>query len=158
MKRRREKNMKLAIVLLAVEEYFVPERSKVVLSVTASVSRVSDNAIFLGFPWISCVRETKRERKKNRDRIQGTKRKQQDVEKQRTRGWHVERRQQRGARFTRCPQGTHWFQMFPTSHLYLLPSHNRANIENAFWAKNISHDTRISYVKFDKPIERSEPS
>lgn len=107
MKRRREKNMKLAIVLLAVEEYFVPERSKVVLSVTASVSRVSDNAIFLGFPWISCVRETKRERKKNRDRIQGTKRKQQDVERQRTRGWHVERRQQRGARFTRCPRGTH---------------------------------------------------
>lgn len=148
--------MKVAIVLLAVEEYFVPERSKVVLSVTASVSRVSDNAIFLGFPWISCVRETKREKKKNRDRIQGTKRKQQDVERQRTRGWHVERRQQRGARFTRCPRGTHWFQMFPTSHLYLLPSHNRANIENAFWAKNMSrYDTRISYVKFDNRLNEA---
>lgn len=71
------------------------------------VSRVSDNAIFLGFSWISrALTEERYSRKKREEK--GTR------GGEKTEQWHVERRQQRNARFTMCPRGTHWFQMFLT--------------------------------------------
>lgn len=119
-----------------MQEYLVAERSKFLsLSLplppdTASVSWVGDNAIFLGFPRIFHAGAIGTEEMRGHEKRESGKMQRGEEGKG---GRHVERRQQRGARFTRCPRGTHWFQMFPTSHLYLPLSYNRANIENVPW-------------------------
>ena len=109
IEREREKKIKIKLAIL-VQEYLVAERSKFLsLSLplppdTASVSRVGDNAIFLGFPRIFHAGAIGTEEMRGHEKRESGKMQRGEEGKG---GRHVERRQQRGARFTRCPRGTH---------------------------------------------------
>lgn len=137
-----EKISQLAILLLVIDEHFAPSSdSKIPLSFSLrflfhglAITRFFSD--FLGFRAWGGRKSPKDRGKRGETReAQGENSK---MQRGREPGGGTWKGANNGAHDLRGVPlgGTHWFQMFPTSHLYRPPCHNRANIENAFSAKN----------------------